>query len=68
MAGKMVSVVTGGAGFIGSNLVNKLLDLGHTVIAVDNLITGRVENLTGGKRNPQFSFYSGRCYRRIADG
>ncbi len=56
MAGKMISVVTGGAGFIGSNLVNKLLTLGHTVIAVDNLITGRVENLAEAKRNPQFSF------------
>lgn len=56
MAGKMISVVTGGAGFIGSNLVNKLLVLGHTVIAVDNLITGRAENLIEAKRNPQFSF------------
>ena len=56
MAKRMVSVVTGGAGFIGSNLVNKLLFLDHTVIAVDNLITGRVENLTEAKRNPQFSF------------
>ena len=56
MTSKLVSVVTGGAGFIGSNLVNTLLTLGHTVIAVDNFITGRIENLSEAKNNPQFSF------------
>jgi UDP-glucose 4-epimerase len=38
-------LVTGGAGFIGSNIVNRFLDLGHEVAIVDNLCTGRHENL-----------------------
>ncbi|MEX0775484.1 MAG: SDR family oxidoreductase [Phycisphaeraceae bacterium] len=38
-------LVTGGAGFIGSHLTQRLLDLGHRVTVVDNLATGRLENL-----------------------
>lgn len=41
----MKSVITGGAGFIGSHLVDKLLDMGHEVIVLDNFSTGRKENL-----------------------
>ena len=41
----MKILVTGGAGFIGSNLVEKLVQLGHDVIALDNLSTGRLSNL-----------------------
>jgi UDP-glucose 4-epimerase len=40
-------LVTGGAGFIGSNLVDTLLDAGHEVAVVDDLSTGRRENLAG---------------------
>jgi len=40
-----VSVVTGGAGFLGSHLVDLLLERGHRVIAIDNLVTGSVENI-----------------------
>lgn len=42
-------VVTGGAGFIGSNLVDALLEDGHTVTVVDNLSTGKFENLLNVK-------------------
>ena len=38
-------VITGGAGFIGSHLVDKLLSLDHQIIVIDNLITGKRENL-----------------------
>jgi UDP-glucose 4-epimerase len=46
----MRAIVTGGAGFIGSNLVDALLDRGDEVTVVDNLSTGRVENLDGARR------------------
>jgi len=45
-------LVTGGAGFIGSNLVDALISLGHTVVVVDNLSTGSPNNL-----NPKARFY-----------
>jgi len=45
-------IVTGGAGFIGSNLVDKLIELGHRVIIIDNLLTGLKENI-----NPKAIFY-----------
>ncbi|MDP3881877.1 MAG: NAD-dependent epimerase/dehydratase family protein [Nanoarchaeota archaeon] len=38
-------LVTGGAGFIGSNLVDRLVELGYTVIAIDNFLTGSRDNL-----------------------
>ena len=38
-------LVTGAAGFIGSNLTNELLKLGAIVIGIDNLFNGRIENL-----------------------
>ena len=38
-------VVTGGAGFIGSNLVDKLIQTGREVIIIDNLSTGKLENV-----------------------
>ncbi len=41
------SVVTGGAGFIGSNLAEFLVSLGHTVVVVDNFTTGKERNLSG---------------------
>ena len=41
----MRTLVTGGAGFIGSHLVDKLLDMGHEIIVLDNYSTGRKKNL-----------------------
>jgi UDP-glucose 4-epimerase len=46
-ASLLKALVTGGAGFIGSNLVDTLLERGHEIVALDNLSTGRRENLTG---------------------
>ncbi|MEY2535866.1 MAG: UDP-glucose 4-epimerase [bacterium] len=46
----MRALVTGGAGFIGSNLVDALLDRGDEVTVVDNLSTGRAANLDGARR------------------
>lgn len=49
----MKVLVTGGAGFIGSNIVDRLIELNHDVAVVDNLSTGRRENL-----NPGAEFYN----------
>ncbi|MFN8395156.1 MAG: GDP-mannose 4,6-dehydratase [Bacteroidia bacterium] len=48
--------VTGGAGFIGSNLVNGLLNDGHEVKVLDNLCTGRIENIDPFRLHPRFEF------------
>ncbi|XP_006658113.3 UDP-glucuronic acid decarboxylase 4-like [Oryza brachyantha] len=47
-------VVTGGAGFVGSHLVDRLLARGDSVIVVDNLFTGRKENVLHHAGNPRF--------------
>ena len=47
-------LVTGGAGFIGSNLVEKLVKLGHQVIVFDNMSTGRLSNLNQIKNKIEF--------------
>jgi len=47
-------VVTGGAGFIGSHLCERLLRDGHEVICLDNFFTGSKENITGLLANPAF--------------
>lgn len=51
-----VSVVTGGAGFLGSHLCDKLLAEGHEVICLDNLITGNVANIEHLAGNRKFRF------------
>ncbi len=52
----MKILVAGGAGFIGSHLVDQLLHEGHIVHALDNLITGRKENISHLKNNEKFQF------------
>ena len=49
-------LITGGAGFIGSHLCDRLLAEGHEVIAMDNLVTGSKENIAHLEGNPRFSF------------
>lgn len=49
-------LVTGGAGFLGSNLCARLLKDGNSVICVDNLYTGRMVNIEGMMDNPNFRF------------
>ncbi|MHA1482274.1 MAG: SDR family NAD(P)-dependent oxidoreductase [Candidatus Heimdallarchaeaceae archaeon] len=46
-------IVTGGAGFIGSHLADKLIEKGHDVVVIDNLSTGKKENL-----NPKADFHN----------
>lgn len=49
-------LITGGAGFIGSNLCERLLNDGHQIICIDNLYTGSLENIKHLFRNPKFKF------------
>ena len=51
-----VSVVTGGAGFLGSHLSDLLLARGHSVVAIDNLVTGSTDNIAHLAGTPDFKF------------
>jgi len=53
---KRVAVVTGGAGFLGSHLCDKLLDVGLEVICIDNLLTGNTDNIAHLLGNEHFTF------------
>lgn len=60
----MKILITGGAGFIGSNLVDSFLADGNSVKVLDNLSTGRIENLKSAKENPEFEFIEGSVTNR----
>jgi dTDP-glucose 4,6-dehydratase len=49
-------VITGGAGFVGSHQCERLLAAGHQVVCLDNLLSGRAENLAAFSRQPGFHF------------
>ena len=57
MKNRKKTLVTGGAGFIGSHLVERLLNDGHTVRVLDNCSTGRTSNLEHLKSNPRLEFH-----------
>lgn len=70
LKGKKI-LVTGGAGFIGSNLVKNLVGNGIKVVVLDNLSTGKHKNIAGLMEDPLFSFIEGditdsnACYRAL---
>lgn len=66
MISEKTILVTGGAGFIGSNLVEKLLDSGNRVVCLDNFSTGKRENVEPYFSNPCFSLIEGDI-RNMAD-
>ena len=59
----MKILVTGGAGFIGSHLCDFLLEKGHQVVCVDNLITGDIKNIKHNQQNKRFEFMKQDCIR-----
>ena len=52
----MKALLTGGAGFVGSHLAERLLDLGHTVQVIDDLSTGSIDNIRHLKGRPGFDY------------
>lgn len=60
----MKILVTGGAGFIGSNLIESLLEKGHEIKTLDNLSTGRIENIQNYLSRDDFEFVEGSVTNR----
>jgi FlaA1/EpsC-like NDP-sugar epimerase len=51
-------VVAGGAGFVGGHLCDRLIDEGHSVVCLDNLLTGRMQNIHHLLEHPRFTYFS----------
>jgi UDP-glucose 4-epimerase len=66
MEANMRVLVTGVAGFLGSNLLEKLLDEGHTVVGIDNLSMGRLSNIDFALRNDRFRLIEADAVRNEA--
>lgn len=64
----MKVIVTGGAGFLGSQLCDSLVELGHEVICIDNLITGSESNISHLKENPNFQFINHDVINGLPEG
>lgn len=58
-------LITGGAGFVGSHLTDYMLGEGHDVVAMDNLVTGNIENIARHRGNPRFEFIHHDVSQRI---
>ena len=59
MEESMKILITGGAGFIGSHLAEKLLSIGHEVYIIDDLSTGSIRNIDHLRTNPKFHLNKG---------
>ena len=61
-------VISGGAGFIGSHMCDLLIAAGHKVVALDNFITGSMENIEHLRSHPNFEFFEVDVTRSVAIG
>ncbi len=62
----MLTLVTGGAGFLGSHLVDRLIEVSDTVVVLDNLSTGRLANIEVAMSSGRASFIYGNCASDVA--
>lgn len=61
------TLVTGGAGFVGSHLCDRFIAEGHEVVCLDNLLTGRLENIRHLLESPRFTFFEHDVSASIGD-